>query len=82
MFAEILRDNGLGVEDRIYPGLPHGFWTTYPELPVSKAWGSNGHSKAHKARKCNEQSCDDTYDDIHVSYILLFASLILEVEKL
>lgn len=38
MFAEILRDNGLEVEDRIYPSLPRGFWTTCPELPVSKAW--------------------------------------------
>lgn len=44
--------------------------------------GSNGHSKAHEARKCNEQSCDDTYDDILVSYLLLFASRILEAEKL
>ncbi|KAF2622401.1 alpha/beta-hydrolase [Macroventuria anomochaeta] len=38
VFADILRDNGLEVEDRIYAGLPHGFWTTCPELPVSKAW--------------------------------------------
>lgn len=38
VYADILRDNGLKVETRIYPGLPHGFWTTCPDLPVSKEW--------------------------------------------
>ena len=38
LFAKILREAGLEVQDRIYEGLPHGFWTTCPDLSVSKEW--------------------------------------------
>ncbi|PSN64978.1 alpha/beta-hydrolase [Corynespora cassiicola Philippines] len=37
-FAQILRQAGLEVRDHIYSGLPHGFWTTCPDLPVSEIW--------------------------------------------
>lgn len=37
-FVKILRGNGLDVKDKIYQGLPHGFWTTCPDLPVSEEW--------------------------------------------
>jgi acetyl esterase/lipase len=38
LFADILRKHGLDVKTKIYPGLPHGFWTTCPDLPVSEEW--------------------------------------------
>ncbi|KAF1846183.1 alpha/beta-hydrolase [Cucurbitaria berberidis CBS 394.84] len=38
VFADILRNAGLDVKDQVYQGLPHGFWTTCPELPVSVEW--------------------------------------------
>ncbi|KAH7377402.1 Alpha/Beta hydrolase protein [Pyrenochaeta sp. MPI-SDFR-AT-0127] len=37
-FTKVLRENGLEVKDRIYQGLPHGFWTTCPDLSVSEEW--------------------------------------------
>ncbi|CAO2649792.1 Nn.00g010840.m01.CDS01 [Neocucurbitaria sp. VM-36] len=38
VFADVLRKAGLDVKERIYSGLPHGFWTTCPDLPVSEEW--------------------------------------------
>lgn len=38
LLAEILEDEGLKVRKDVYPGLPHGFWTTCPSLPVSRKW--------------------------------------------
>lgn len=38
VYGDILRDNGLEVRQKIYSGLPHGFWTTCPELLVSQEW--------------------------------------------
>ncbi|KAH7092608.1 Alpha/Beta hydrolase protein [Paraphoma chrysanthemicola] len=38
LFANILREQGLDVKDEIYTGLPHGFWTTCPDLAVSADW--------------------------------------------
>lgn len=38
LFAEILRQQGIEVKDKVYSGLPHGFWTTCPELAVSEEW--------------------------------------------
>jgi acetyl esterase/lipase len=38
LFEEILRQNGTETSKHVYPGLPHGFWTTCPELAVSRKW--------------------------------------------
>lgn len=38
LFADVLRENGLEVQSLVYEGLPHGFWTTCPDLAVSKDW--------------------------------------------
>ena len=38
VFAGILRAQGLEVRERVYVGLPHGFWTTCPDLEVSWGW--------------------------------------------
>ncbi|KAL5342597.1 Alpha/Beta hydrolase protein [Aspergillus crustosus] len=38
LFEEILRGEGVKTKKYIYPGLPHGFWTTCPDLDVSKQW--------------------------------------------
>lgn len=38
VYGDILRGDGLDVRHKIYSGLPHGFWTTCPELPVSQEW--------------------------------------------
>ncbi|UNI18017.1 hypothetical protein JDV02_004318 [Purpureocillium takamizusanense] len=38
LFERLLSDSGLGTKVDVYPGLPHGFWTTFPDLDVSKAW--------------------------------------------
>ncbi|KAL4878514.1 Alpha/Beta hydrolase protein [Aspergillus karnatakaensis] len=38
LFEEVLRGEGVKTLKYIYPGLPHGFWTTCPELDVSKQW--------------------------------------------
>jgi len=37
IYEQILRvDNGIKTKVDIYPGLPHGFWTWYPEAQFSK----------------------------------------------
>ncbi|KAF2032908.1 alpha/beta-hydrolase [Setomelanomma holmii] len=41
LFAKMLTEQGLDMKDHIYAGLPHGFWTTCPNLPVSKDWEMN-----------------------------------------
>ena len=38
LFEQILKQEGLDTKLDVYPGLPHGFWTTCPDLPVSKDW--------------------------------------------
>lgn len=38
LVEQLLKDTGIDTKIDIYPGLPHGFWTTCPELPVSKDW--------------------------------------------
>lgn len=38
LLESILRDEGVNTRIKIHSGLPHGFWTTCPELPVSLAW--------------------------------------------
>lgn len=38
LFEQLLRENGVQTKLHAYPGLPHGFWTTCPDLPVSKSW--------------------------------------------
>ncbi|USW50096.1 Putative alpha/beta hydrolase-3 [Septoria linicola] len=36
LFSDLLQQEGIQVDSRIYQGLPHGFWTTCPERPESK----------------------------------------------
>ncbi|KAK1763014.1 AB hydrolase superfamily [Phialemonium atrogriseum] len=38
LLDELLREAGIATRRLVYPGLPHGFWTSCPDLPVSKAW--------------------------------------------
>ena len=38
LFEELLKSAGLSTILHIYPGLPHGFWTTCPDLQVSATW--------------------------------------------
>lgn len=38
LFEGILKGDGLGVRKDVYKGLPHGFWTTCPDLDVSRRW--------------------------------------------
>lgn len=38
LFEQILREANVQTKLHVYPGLPHGFWTTCPDLPVSKSW--------------------------------------------
>ncbi|KAF9895014.1 hypothetical protein FE257_004638 [Aspergillus nanangensis] len=38
LFEKLLQEGGVQTQEYIYPGLPHGFWTTCPDLEVSKAW--------------------------------------------
>lgn len=38
LLENILRDEGVDTRIKIHTGLPHGFWTTCPELPVSLRW--------------------------------------------
>ncbi|BCS29075.1 alpha/beta hydrolase [Aspergillus puulaauensis] len=38
LFEQLLREEGVKTKNYIYPGLPHGFWTMCPDLPVSKEW--------------------------------------------
>lgn len=37
IYEEILRtDNGIKTKVDVYPGLPHGFWGSFPEAKFSK----------------------------------------------
>lgn len=38
LFGDLLKEAGTQVKEFVYPGLPHGFWTTCPDLEVSRAW--------------------------------------------
>ncbi|OJJ45242.1 hypothetical protein ASPZODRAFT_133872 [Penicilliopsis zonata CBS 506.65] len=38
LLDQILQEEGVDTKLFVYPGLPHGFWTTCPDLDVSKAW--------------------------------------------
>lgn len=38
LLEQLLKEEGLGTKLDVYPGLPHGFWTTCPDLPESKRW--------------------------------------------
>ncbi|PNY29611.1 AB hydrolase superfamily protein [Tolypocladium capitatum] len=38
LYERLLRDAGLETRSDVYPGLPHGFWTTCPDLPASREW--------------------------------------------
>ncbi|UPL01253.1 hypothetical protein LCI18_012187 [Fusarium solani-melongenae] len=38
LLDQILQEEGLSTKKHVYQGLPHGFWTTCPDLPVSKKW--------------------------------------------
>ncbi|KAH8721902.1 Alpha/Beta hydrolase protein [Ilyonectria robusta] len=38
LLDQLLQEVGLSTKVRIYQGLPHGFWTTCPDLPASKQW--------------------------------------------
>lgn len=38
LFKDLLSEAGLQTKADVYSGLPHGFWTTAPELDVSKEW--------------------------------------------
>ncbi|KAF2177082.1 alpha/beta-hydrolase [Zopfia rhizophila CBS 207.26] len=38
LLGDILEENGVEVKKKVYVGLPHGFWTTCPDLQVAKDW--------------------------------------------
>ncbi|GME36548.1 Potassium transporter [Neofusicoccum parvum] len=38
LFEQLLKEAGVQTRLLVYSGLPHGFWTTCPDLPVSEAW--------------------------------------------
>lgn len=38
LFGKLLQESDVVVKLHVYPGLPHGFWTSCPDLPVSKVW--------------------------------------------
>ncbi|KAF4436410.1 AB hydrolase superfamily [Fusarium acutatum] len=38
LLDQLLQEVGLSTRSHIYSGLPHGFWTSCPDLPVSKKW--------------------------------------------
>lgn len=38
LFEQLLSESGIETKKHVYPGLPHGFWTTCPTLEVSRQW--------------------------------------------
>lgn len=38
LYEQILGKNGIDTKKDVYPGLPHGWWTTCPSLDSSKKW--------------------------------------------
>ncbi|OAQ74232.1 potassium transporter protein [Pochonia chlamydosporia 170] len=38
LFRQLLEEAGLQTKMNVYAGLPHGFWTTCPDLAASKDW--------------------------------------------
>ncbi|KAJ5690217.1 alpha/beta-hydrolase [Penicillium macrosclerotiorum] len=38
LFERLLREENVSTKLFVYPGLPHGFWTTCPDLEVSQSW--------------------------------------------
>ena len=38
LYEKVLREQGVKTEMKVYPGLPHGFWSFMPQLKVSAAF--------------------------------------------
>lgn len=38
LFEQMLKEEQIGTKAYVYPGLPHGFWGTCPDLDVSEDW--------------------------------------------
>lgn len=38
LLEQLLSQEGTSTKMKVYQGLPHGFWTTCPGLPVSQQW--------------------------------------------
>lgn len=38
LLEQLLQAEGVSTRIKVHPGLPHGFWTTCPMLPVSLRW--------------------------------------------
>ncbi|KAF7597169.1 hypothetical protein BBP40_009508 [Aspergillus hancockii] len=38
LFEQLLREEKVNTKLYVYPGLPHGFWTTCPDLEASRSW--------------------------------------------
>ncbi|KPM36160.1 hypothetical protein AK830_g10419 [Neonectria ditissima] len=38
LLDQLLQEAGIATKSHVYQGLPHGFWTTCPDLPMSKQW--------------------------------------------
>lgn len=36
LYSKLLEQDGIVSESKIYPGLPHGFWTTCPDMDESQ----------------------------------------------
>lgn len=41
LFEQLLKKEDVDTKKYVYSGLPHGFWTTCPDLDVSKTWGQD-----------------------------------------
>ncbi|CAG8155260.1 unnamed protein product [Penicillium salamii] len=41
LFEQLLKEERIETKLYVYPGLPHGFWTTCPDLEVSKSWSED-----------------------------------------
>lgn len=38
LYAEELRRDGLPVKLDVYPGLPHSWWSTFPQIDATREW--------------------------------------------
>ncbi|CAG7935880.1 unnamed protein product [Penicillium salamii] len=41
LFEQLLKEERIETKLYVYPGLPYGFWTTCPDLEVSKSWSED-----------------------------------------